>query len=81
MQVYYWFFRARERAAARRAREREEEFRRAEEVVALRAQEQQAYSEAELGAAVPPEQLPQEPSLSELPADPLMAADDPPARH
>jgi hypothetical protein len=76
MQVYYWGFRARERLAARRAREREEEFRRAEELVASRAHEEQTQSEAKLGATIPREQLPQEPTLSELPADPVMAADD-----
>jgi gamma-glutamylputrescine oxidase len=78
MQVYYWGFRARERLAARRAREREEEFRRAEELVASRAHEEQTQSEAKLGATIPREQLPQEPTLSELPADPVMAADDSP---
>jgi glycine/D-amino acid oxidase-like deaminating enzyme len=73
MQVYYWWFSARERWAARQAREREEEFRRAAELAALRAGEEQAHIEAKLGAVVPPEQLPQEPALAQLPVDPVIA--------
>jgi gamma-glutamylputrescine oxidase len=73
MQVYYWWFSARERWAARQAREREEEFRRAEKLAALRAGEEQPQIEAKLGAVVPREQLPQEPALAELPVDPAVA--------
>jgi glycine/D-amino acid oxidase-like deaminating enzyme len=73
MQVYYWWFSARERWAARQAREREEEFRHAAELAALRAGEEQANIEAKLGAVVPPEQLPQEPALAQLPVDPVIA--------
>jgi gamma-glutamylputrescine oxidase len=75
MQVYYWWFSARERWAARQAREREEEFRRAEELAALRAGEEQAQIEAKLGAVVPPEQLPEEPALAQLPVDPVIAGE------
>ncbi len=71
MQVYSWWFSARERFAARQARQREEEYRRAEERAALRAPEERA--EAEIGAAVPADQLPAEPGLVELPADPVIA--------
>src|SRR5713101_5643084 len=79
MQVYYWWFSARERWAARQAREREEEFRRAEELAALRAGEEQAHIEAKLGAVVPPEQLPQEPALAQLPVDPVNAGETVPS--
>src|SRR5438034_10977664 len=72
MQVYYWWFSARERWAARQAREREEEFRRAEKVAALRAGEDQPQIEAKLGAVVPRAQLPQEPALAQLPVDPVI---------
>ena len=50
MQVYTWWFTARERFEARQAREREEEFRRAGERAALRAPEED--TEAAIGAAV-----------------------------
>ena len=79
MQVYYWWFSARERWAARQAREREEEFRRAEELAALRAGEEQPQIEAELGAVVPSGQLPQEPALAQLPADPVIAGETVPS--
>jgi gamma-glutamylputrescine oxidase len=75
MQVYYWWFSARERWAARQAREREEEFHRAEELAALRAGEEQAQIEAKLGAVVPLEQLPREPTLAQLPVDPVIAGE------
>jgi hypothetical protein len=71
MQVYYWWFDARERFEARAARQREEEYRRAGELAALRAGEDQVHGEARLGAVVPREQLPEEPALEELPADPI----------
>ncbi|MGZ3359796.1 MAG: hypothetical protein ACXWJC_11720 [Croceibacterium sp.] len=70
MQVYYWWFDARERFAARQARQREEEYRRGAELAALRAGEEQAHVEARLGAVVPRAELPEEPALAELPADP-----------
>jgi gamma-glutamylputrescine oxidase len=71
MQVYYWWFDARERFEARAARQREEEYRRAGELAALRSGEERVHGEARLGAVVPREVLPEEPSLDELPADPL----------
>jgi len=76
MQVYYWWFSARERWSARQAREREDELRRAKERAALRAGEQLPRIEAKLGAVVPSEQLPQEPSLAQLPVDPLIAGEE-----
>ena len=75
MQVYYWWFDARERFAARQARQREEEYRRGTELAALRAGEEQAHVEARLGAVVPREALPEEPALAELPADPVAAGE------
>jgi gamma-glutamylputrescine oxidase len=75
MQVYYWWFSARTRWAARQAREHEEEFRRAEARAAMRAGEEQSQIEAKLGAVVPAEQLPQEPALAQLPVDPLIAGE------
>jgi gamma-glutamylputrescine oxidase len=74
MQVYYWWVNARERFEARGAREREQEYRRAEELAALRAGEERADVdvEARLGAVVPREQLPEEPALAELPVDPVI---------
>ena len=76
MQIYYWWFSARERWSARQAREREDELRRAKERAALRAGEQLPRIEAKLGAVVPSEQLPQEPSLAQLPVDPLIAGEE-----
>ncbi|TMJ33639.1 MAG: FAD-binding oxidoreductase [Alphaproteobacteria bacterium] len=85
MQVYYWWFSARERWLARQAREREEEFRRAEELAVLRSGEEQPQIEAKLGAVVPADQLPQEPDLAELPVDPVIARESvpggPPTEH
>jgi gamma-glutamylputrescine oxidase len=75
MQVYYWWFDARERFEARHARQREEEYRRQGELAELRAGEERVHGEARLGAVVPPEQLPQEPALAELPVDPLIAGE------
>ncbi len=75
MQVYYWWFNARERFLARQARRREQEFQRAAELAALRAGEEQPQIEAKLGAVVPSEQLPAEPSLAELPVDPVIAGE------
>ncbi len=79
MQVYYWWFSARERWTARQAREREEEFRRAEERAALRPDEEQPQIEAKLGAVVPSGELPQEPALAQLPIDPVMAGETVPS--
>jgi gamma-glutamylputrescine oxidase len=73
MQVYYWWFNARERFEARQARQREQEYRRVAELAALRAGEERADVEARLGAVVPREELPEEPTLAELPADPVIA--------
>ena len=75
MQVYYWWFDARERFEARHARQREEEYRRAGELAALRAGEEDVQREARLGAIVPKEQLPQEPALADLPVDPIIAGE------
>jgi hypothetical protein len=76
MQVYYSWFSARERWAARQAREREDELRRAKQRAAQRAGEQLPRIEAKIGAVVPFEQLPQEPSLAQLPVDPLIAGEE-----
>jgi gamma-glutamylputrescine oxidase len=73
MQVFYWWFDANERFQARQARQREEEYRRVAELAALRAGEESTAGEARLGAVVPPSQLPEEPALTALPADPLAA--------
>ena len=90
MQVYYWWFSARERWEAKHARQREQEYRRAQELAVLRAGEEEVHGEAKIGAMVPPEQLPAEPALAELPVDPVIAgeampaaaaAEDAPARH
>jgi gamma-glutamylputrescine oxidase len=75
MQVYYWWFNARERFEARQAREREQEYRRAEQLAALRSGEERAHVEARLGAVVPRDQLPQEPTLAELPVDTVIAGE------
>jgi gamma-glutamylputrescine oxidase len=79
MQAYYWGFNARERFEARQARQRQQEFRRARQLAALRVGEDEAHVETRLGAVVPKEQLPQEPALAELPADPVIAGETPPA--
>jgi hypothetical protein len=75
MQVYYWWFNARERFEARQARAREQEYRRAGELAALRSGEERAHVEAKLGAVVPRDQLPQEPTLAELPVDTMIAGE------
>ena len=82
MQAYYWWFDARERFLARQARAREQEYRRAGELAALRADEEHVHAEARLGAVVPHEALPAEPALADLPGDPVSAGaggDDAPA--
>ena len=71
MQVYYWWFDARERFEARQARQREEEYQRAAELATLRGGEELAHVEASIGAVVPHGELPEEPALAELPADPV----------
>jgi len=73
MQVYYWWFNARERFEAQAARQREQEYRRVAELAALRAGEERADGEAQLGAVVPREQLPEEPALTDLPVDTVIA--------
>jgi gamma-glutamylputrescine oxidase len=75
MQVYYWWYDARERFEARQARRREKELRRGAELAALRAGEERAQVETDIGAVVPREELPVEPTAAELPADPLIAGE------
>ena len=70
MQAYYWWFTWRERMAGRQARAREQEYRRAQQLAELRAGEEPAHLEARIGAVVPKGQLPEEPTLAELPVDP-----------
>ena len=73
MQVYYWWFNARERFEARAARQREQEYRR---VVGARGAARggggggRGSSARRRGAAG---ELPEEPALAELPADPVIA--------
>src|SRR6185312_4862610 len=71
MQVFYWWLDSRERLAARAARQREDEDERATQRAALREGDSEAGVEAQIGAVVPPAELPAEPALAELPADPL----------
>ena len=75
--AYYWWFNARERFEARQSRQREQEYRRAQEIAVLRAGEEPARVEVEIGAVVPHEQLPVEPAPEELPVDPVPADDVP----
>ena len=75
MQVFYWWFDTRERLAARAARQREEEDQRVTQRAALREGDSEAGVEARLGAVVPPAELPAEPALAELPADPRAQGD------
>jgi hypothetical protein len=70
MQVYYWWFSARERFEARQARAREREYGLAAERAAL---QEAAGGEARTGAPEPVPELPAEPALAELPADPVMS--------
>ena len=67
MQVFYWWFNGVERFEARAARQREAEDQRA----ARRHGDDEMDVEARLGAVVPRADLPEEPALAELPADPL----------
>jgi hypothetical protein len=71
MQLYLWWFDARERFEAKQARRREREYRRSAELAALRGREDQARVEARLGAVVPRDKLPVEPAREDLPADPV----------
>jgi gamma-glutamylputrescine oxidase len=70
MQVYYWWFSARERFEARQAREREREYGLAMERAALEAE---AGREPRTDTMEPAPELPADPALAELPADPVMA--------
>ena len=70
MQVYYWWFSARERFEARQSREREREYGLAAERAALQAE---ASEEPRTDTLEPAIALPAEPDLAELPADPVMA--------
>jgi glycine/D-amino acid oxidase-like deaminating enzyme len=67
-QVYYWYFRARERYQARQARQREEEFER----LAARAPHRAPEPVVETESEPMPAALPAEPVAAELPADPVM---------
>jgi len=75
MQVYYWWVDARDRFKAKEARTREQDHRRTAQLAGLRAAEEPARGEAELGAVVPREHLPAEPAAAELPRDPVGAED------
>ncbi len=70
MQVYYWWFSARERFEARQSREREREYGLAAERAALQPE---ASEEPRTDTLEPGASLPAEPDLAELPADPVMA--------
>jgi glycine/D-amino acid oxidase-like deaminating enzyme len=72
MQLYLWWFDARERFEAKQARRREQEYRRSAELAARRGREDRAHAEARLGAVVPREELPVEPALEDLPGDPVV---------
>jgi hypothetical protein len=69
-QVYYWWFRARERYEARQAREREEEVERANNREPQFAGGSSARIEPDV---VPASELPAEPVPASLPADPALA--------
>ncbi len=76
MQVYYWWFNARERFEARAARQREEEYRRVAERAALRAGEERRTSKRGSGRWCRGRNLPEEPASAALPADPIAPEDD-----
>ncbi len=59
----------------KQARQREEEYRRGQELAALRAGEERPQAEEKVGAVVPAEELPQEPTLAELPVDTVIAGE------
>jgi gamma-glutamylputrescine oxidase len=71
MQVYYWWIDTRDRMKAREARAREQDYQRGARLAGLRAAEAPAHGEAEMGAVVPREHLPEEPAPAELPRDPV----------
>jgi hypothetical protein len=71
MQVFYWWFNGLERFEARAARQREDEDQRVAERAGRREGDDETDVEARLGAVVPRADLPEEPALAELPADPL----------
>jgi glycine/D-amino acid oxidase-like deaminating enzyme len=71
MQVYYWWFSARERFEARQSREREREYGLAAERTSETAD---ATLEPQTDALEPAAELPAEPDSTALPADPLMVA-------
>jgi len=71
MQVFYWWFNGVERFEARAARQREAEDQRVAGRAARRHGDDEMDVEARLGAVVPRADLPEEPALAELPADPL----------
>src|SRR4029077_7430723 len=71
MQGFYWWFNGLERFEARAARQREAEDQRVAGRAARRDGDDEMDVEARLGAVVPRADLPEEPALAELPADPL----------
>ena len=71
MQVFYWWFNGLERFEARAARQREAEDQRVAGRAARRGGDDEMDVEARLGAVVPRADLPEEPALAELPADPI----------
>src|SRR5437879_2439251 len=71
MQVFYWWFNGLERFEARAARQREAEDQRVAGRAVRRDGDDEMDVEARLGAVVPRADLPEEPALAELPADPL----------
>jgi hypothetical protein len=75
MQVFYWWFNGLERFEARAARQREDEDVRVAERAALRESDDETDVEARLGAVVPRANLPEEPALAALPADPIAPKD------
>jgi len=75
MQVFYWWFNGVERFEARAARQREAEEQRVAGRAARRDGDDEMDVEARLGAVVPRADLPEEPALAELPADPLAASE------
>jgi gamma-glutamylputrescine oxidase len=77
MQVFYWWLDTRERWAARAARRREQEDLRLAKRTALREEDEETGTEAQLGAVLPREHLPAEPQRGELPADPVAAQEIP----
>src|SRR5262249_58065060 len=62
MQVYYWWFSARERFEARQAREREREYGLAAERAALQAESHEPHTDT----IAPVSDLPTEPKVDEL---------------